>query len=57
MSDEMVMTELADQSTRWAEWIALGAERDRKTQKWFLAIAMTVAVVLAASLVMALVVR
>ena len=57
MSDKTVATDMVDESTRWAAWVARGVEQDRKTQKYTLAIFVTVAVVLAARLAMALAAR
>ena len=57
MSDQTVATVMADESRRWAAWVARGVEQDRKTQKYTLAFAITVAVVLATSLAIALAAR
>jgi type IV secretory pathway component VirB8 len=57
MSDKTVAIDMADESTRWAAWITRGAEQDRKTQKYTVAIFATVAVVLATSLAIALAAR
>jgi hypothetical protein len=59
MSDKTVATatDMADESTRWAAWVTRGLGQDRKTQKYTLAIFVTVAVVLATSLVIALAAR
>ena len=53
MSDKTVATEMSDESTRWAAWVARGVEQDRNTKKYTLAIVVTVAVVLAARLAFA----
>lgn len=57
MSDKAVVTDMTDESTRWAAWVAQGMERDRRTHKFVSAIFVAVAVVLATSLVIALVAR
>jgi hypothetical protein len=57
MSNQTVATEMADESTRWAAWVARGLEQDRKTRKYTLAFVVTVAGVLAASLAIALAAR
>lgn len=57
MSNNIAATDMADESTRWAAWVARGVEEDRKTQKYTRAVAVTVAVVLAASLVIAFAAR
>jgi hypothetical protein len=57
MTNTTVATDMADESTRWAGWVARGVEQDRKTQKYTLAIVVTVAVVLATSLAIAVAAR
>ena len=57
MNDTTKATELADQEARWAAWVARNVERDREAQKYKVAFAVTVAIVLAASLAIALVAR
>ena len=57
MNDTTKATELADQSTRWAAWVARNEERDRQTHKYKVAFAVTVAIVLVARLAIALVAR
>lgn len=57
MSDKTVATDMADESTRWAAWVARGAEQDRKTRTYTFAVVVTVAVVLAVRLAIALTVQ
>jgi hypothetical protein len=57
MSDTTVATAMADESARWAAWVARGVEQDRKAHRYTVAFVATVAVVLAASLAMVLAAR
>ena len=54
MSDKQVATVMADESARWAAWVARGVEQDRKTHKYTVAIVFTVTAVLAAGLTIAI---
>jgi hypothetical protein len=54
MTENTATTVTADESTRWAAWVARGVEQDRKAHKYTVAIVLTVTAVLAARLTVAL---